>query len=84
MKKINKHFILLPNFDYLVVDELGPLELERGEGLTNAIELLKSDEYKKALVVVRPYLVEKAKEIFKYHEIITIDNLRSENFSFLL
>ena len=41
----------------LVVDELGPLELLRGEGWTIGIEALQSDKYQQALVVIRPSLL---------------------------
>ena len=77
MDKLNDHFKNLTQFDYLVVDELGPLELVRGEGLTNAVELLKSGEIKKALVVVRPHLIDKAKDIFENSKIdvLEINNL---------
>ncbi len=43
--------------DVLVVDELGPLELERGQGWTNALDVLRNGPFKLALVVVRPALV---------------------------
>ena len=77
MKNLNDHFTTLKQYDYLFVDELGPLELERGEGLTNAVELLKSGESKKAFVVVRPHLVCKAKDIFMHSkiEVFEINNL---------
>lgn len=43
--------------DLLVVDELGPLEVERGEGWTKAFDLLRTGSFRLALVVVRPELV---------------------------
>jgi nucleoside-triphosphatase THEP1 len=39
--------------DLLVVDELGPLELERNEGWTAALTALDGGHYRAALVVVR-------------------------------
>ncbi len=44
--------------DLLVIDEIGPLELERGQGLTNALDLLRHVAYRVALVTMRPTLVE--------------------------
>lgn len=45
--------------DLLIVDEIGPLELIRSEGWYEAaLELLQSNAYRTALVVVRPSLVE--------------------------
>lgn len=43
--------------DLLIIDELGPLELVRGEGWTNALDILRSGAYRLAVVVVRPSLV---------------------------
>ena len=47
--------------DLLVIDELGPLEFERGEGLLAAFEAVDSRQFETCLVVVRPSLVEKAR-----------------------
>jgi len=41
----------------LVVDELGPLELKKGEGLVTALELLAGGSFSLAVVVVRPELL---------------------------
>jgi nucleoside-triphosphatase THEP1 len=48
--------------DLLVVDELGPLELEAGQGLVVALDVLNAGGFSMALVVVRPELVGKLKE----------------------
>ena len=47
--------------DLLVIDEIGPLELERGEGWANALEVLAGGDFGLALVVVRPELVARTK-----------------------
>ncbi len=44
--------------DVLVVDELGPLELERGQGWVNALRVLRDGLYDLAVVVVRPGLID--------------------------
>jgi nucleoside-triphosphatase len=44
--------------DVLFIDELGPLELERGQGWTNAIQVLGSAQFRLAVVVVRPNLIQ--------------------------
>lgn len=52
---------------FLVVDEIGRLELQRGGGLVEATSLLKlgpSHAYPHALVVVRSWLADKAEEAF--------------------
>jgi nucleoside-triphosphatase len=43
--------------DLLLVDELGPLELIRGEGWVGALEVLRSGRFRGAVVVVRPSLL---------------------------
>ena len=46
----------LPPCDLLVIDEIGPLELEMGQGLTNALDVLRSADYRLGLVTRRPAL----------------------------
>jgi nucleoside-triphosphatase THEP1 len=45
----------------LVVDELGPLEIVRGRGWQTAFDVLQRGDFRLALVVVRPHLVEQAR-----------------------
>ena len=47
--------------DLLVVDELGPMELLRDEGYTAALRLLDERAVDRALLVVRPSLLEAAR-----------------------
>ena len=44
--------------DVLVIDEIGPLELERGQGWINALNVLHSGQFELAVVVVRPALLD--------------------------
>ncbi len=44
--------------DLLVVDELGPVELETGQGLVKAFDVLAQGGFSLALVVVRPALLD--------------------------
>lgn len=46
--------------DLLVVDELGPLELDRGEGLQSALQAIDSKAYAIAVVVIRAELLGEA------------------------
>jgi nucleoside-triphosphatase THEP1 len=48
--------------DLLVIDELGPLELLRGQGWTVGLDLLWAGRYRLALVVVRPELLARLQE----------------------
>jgi nucleoside-triphosphatase THEP1 len=43
--------------DLFILDELGPLELERSQGLTEALPILDARQHRLAVVVVRPSLV---------------------------
>ncbi len=49
----------LPESDLLLIDEIGPLEIEKDQGLTKALEVLTGKKYYLALVTLRPSLVEK-------------------------
>jgi nucleoside-triphosphatase THEP1 len=44
--------------DLLIVDELGPLELQGGRGWVGALEVLRQGTYRAALVVCRPELLD--------------------------
>jgi nucleoside-triphosphatase len=48
--------------DLLVIDELGPLELVRGEGWKVGLDLLRAGRYRLALVSVRPALLSRLQE----------------------
>lgn len=58
--------------DLLVVDELGPLELKLSLGWTNALDVIRSGQYRLALVVIRPELMEMVKLIFNPDQVITL------------
>jgi nucleoside-triphosphatase THEP1 len=47
--------------DLFIVDELGPLELVRGEGWAPALPLIRARQFGAALVVVRPELLDAAR-----------------------
>ena len=48
--------------DLLIVDEIGPLELNRHRGLQGAFHALRSVNYRAAVVTVRPSLAERLAE----------------------
>ena len=48
--------------DLLVVDELGPLELESKGGLVEALDILRGGGFGLGLVVIRPQLLDSLKE----------------------
>ena len=45
--------------DILIIDEIGYLELENNEGWTSAMKVLDDGLFQKAIIVVRPELLEK-------------------------
>jgi len=55
-----------------ILDELGPLELLRGVGLTNGLGLVAARRYQLACVVVRPSLLEIANGLWPWGEIINV------------
>ena len=57
--------------DLLVIDELGPLELVRGEGFVRGMRLLDERAVGAALVVVRPALLPAAEERWGAFERVT-------------
>lgn len=62
--------------DVFFVDELGPLELERGAGWAAVIPLIAARAYGVALVVVRPELIDRARELLELppaRKVVTID-----------
>jgi nucleoside-triphosphatase THEP1 len=48
--------------DVLIVDEIGPLEMDLREGWVNALDVLRAGEYRLAVAVVRPSLVDAVRE----------------------
>jgi len=60
--------------DLLIVDELGPIELERGEGWQNGIAALNSGDYQAEVVVIRPELLDAASQLWPNASIISIQN----------
>jgi len=58
--------------DLLVIDELGPLEFERGEGWMNGLRILDEGEYRAALVVIRPSLVSEAQSRWPGAEVLSV------------
>jgi nucleoside-triphosphatase len=63
--------------DLLVVDELGPLELQRGQGWLAGLAALDSGQYRLALLVMRPELLEAAQARWPGSEVITVDDVKA-------
>jgi nucleoside-triphosphatase len=70
----NSLFGTLSDCDLVIVDELGPLEFDRSEGLLSALRAIESGQYCLALVVVRPSLLAIAQARWPHAETLKIKN----------
>lgn len=61
--------------DLLMVDEIGPLEMKRGEGWVNALPALDSRQYRQAILVMRPKLLSLAQERWTWGQLIIIQEV---------
>lgn len=68
----NSLFGILSDCDLMIVDELGPLEFDRNEGLLSALRAIDSGRYLLALVVVRPSLLATAQARWPHAETLQI------------
>ena len=50
--------------DLLIIDEFGPMELIRHKGWWDSVDIFDSNDYRAALLVVRPELQEVARQTF--------------------
>jgi nucleoside-triphosphatase THEP1 len=61
--------------DLLIVDELGPIELEQGKGWQNGVWALNQNTCKAAFVVIRPELIEIALKLWPHGQILVISEI---------
>jgi hypothetical protein len=54
---------------FFILDELGPLELQRGVGLINGLGLVAARHYRLACLVVRPSLLDIAQALWPWGEV---------------
>ena len=59
--------------DVLIVDELGTLEFDRGEGWLTGLTVLDAGEYQLGLVVIRPELLPQARQRWPQARVIAIE-----------
>lgn len=85
MEKINNYLGNLSDFDYIVIDEIGPLEVIQKQGFTNAIKILEEGRFNNVIVALRPSLVELLKnKIHKDYEVKIIEVALKPGFDLLL
>ncbi len=61
--------------EVLIVDELGPLEFERGEGWVAGLSALDSGDYRWGVVVIRPELLSVARQRWPAAEVIVVEQV---------
>lgn len=65
--------------DFLIIDEIGPLEFSQGQGFLEALPALDSGEFIHGVVVIRPHLLAAALQRWPDSEVIQItDTLHAE------
>ncbi len=64
--------------DVLIVDELGPLELLRGQGWQVGLDVLRAGGYRLALVVIRPALVARFRAQVDGRALVTLAATRAD------
>jgi nucleoside-triphosphatase THEP1 len=69
----NQVYHAIESCDHLIVDELGPLEFEREEGLLAAFDVLDRGDYQCALVVIRPSLLVQAEQRWPLAKVFKIE-----------
>jgi nucleoside-triphosphatase THEP1 len=67
--------------DLLIVDELGPLEFNRGEGWTSGLAAVDSGNFIAALVVIRPSLLAIAEQRWKASRIVDVSDPQTTSLS---
>ncbi len=60
--------------DLLIVDELGPLEFYRKQGWVKAFDTLARGEFKRAVVVIRPELMDEARTLWPSAGVVNLDS----------
>ncbi len=69
----------LPPSDLLVIDELGPLEFIRDEGLLEGLRLIDDRKFKVACVVVRPSLLADAQQRWPFARVVSVAGSKSDS-----
>jgi nucleoside-triphosphatase THEP1 len=68
----NRQLATLPPCDIVILDELGPQELEHGRGLQVGLTLIESRRIPLIVVVVRPNLLPQARKRWPWGEVLML------------
>ena len=60
--------------DCLIIDEVGPVEFEHGQGLQEGLLLLDSGQFSQAYVVVRPHLLPLVQERWPGARVLNVED----------
>lgn len=65
--------------DLLLIDELGPLEFQRGKGWQAGFSVIDSGDFSTAVIVIRPSLVDEAARRWDESKVIDLDQKTSDS-----
>ncbi|MGD8585824.1 MAG: nucleoside-triphosphatase [Chloroflexota bacterium] len=68
----------IPACDILILDELGPLEMEQGRGLVAGLDLIKRRHIPLIVAVVRPRLLPAARQRWPWGRALMMNHTRTE------
>ncbi len=71
----NEIIVGLQDEEIILIDEIGPLELEKGLGYRYALNFLDEGSYRTALVVVRPTLLPVAQERWSDARVLMLETI---------
>jgi nucleoside-triphosphatase THEP1 len=74
MEKGNEILVSAGRCDLLIVDELGPLEFHRKQGWVKAFDTLSQGAFRRAVVVIRPELLDEALTMWPSANIVNLDS----------
>ena len=70
-----------PSCDLFLLDELGPIELERNQGLVEGIKALNQHNFRFGIVVIRPEFVTMALQLWPDADVIPFDKISGSSSS---
>ena len=75
----NQQLQALPPGDILILDELGPLEMEQGRGLAAGLALIEKRQMPRIVAVVRPALLPIARQRWPWGRTLMLNRAQAES-----